>query len=514
MERVVHGSTSAETTQSIGEEEVGLIEGSGGTVPKGLAPPPVRFGFMFPELSNDIKFLIAPSDKVLSDLALLGSTMEDPKDLGTTSDIPSIYTYFLQFIDHDITFTHVTKPAGVTDSEMLGSPDLTTWTKAEISAKVSNKRSKQLQLETVYGNISDTELPPRIGEEFLVNKVTPISGKPPGKDDFHDLMRRGPSLNPRKDRAALIGDPRNDSHLILSQLHVAFLRSHNAIVKATGCTFAAAKLELQRLYQWIIFYDVLPRLVRQEEIDLALNDPLFNPAEGIPFEFSVGAFRFGHSMVRSSYYLNDDFFHFVSLEKLFMLTILSNSTKPTPSMGCLSLPSYRILEWKKFLDLGRNVARRIRPQMVEPLAKLLDEANVMVKGETRLAVQDLKRAYMLRIPCGQAMADRLACEKLTDEDLIAATVSTAQSEVLTSSGFLKQTPLWFYILAEADKVYRTNGNDKFKLGPVGGRLVAEVLIGLIKSFPDSFMNTNWRPKTTNNKFMIPDLLKLAGVLEK
>lgn len=514
MERVVHGSTSAESAQSIGKEEVGLIEGSGGSVPKGLAPEPVRFSFMFPELSNDIKLLLAVSDKTLSDLERLGRTMEDAKDLGSSSDIPSIYTYLLQFIDHDITFTHVTKPIGVTDSEMLGSPNLITWTKAEISAKVSNKRSRQLQLETVYGNISDTELPPRIGEEFLINRVTPISGKPPGKDDFNDLMRRGPSLNPRRDRAALIGDPRNDSHLILSQLHVAFLRAHNSIVRMTGCTFADAKLELQRLYQWIIFHDVLPKFVRREEIDLALNDPLFKPSEGIPFEFSVGAFRFGHSMVRSSYYLNDDFFHFVSLEKLFMLTILSNVAKPTPSLGCPSLPSHRILEWRKFLELGRNVARRIRPQMVEPLAKLLDEANVMVKGETRLAVQDLKRAYMLRIPSGQAMADRLQCEKLSKEDLLAATVSDDQAKVLTSSGFLNQTPLWFYILAEADNNYRANGYDKFKLGPVGGRLVAEVLIGLIKDFPESFMNTGWRPSTKNNKFLIPDLLKLAGVLEK
>lgn len=512
MERVVHGSTSSKSAQPIESELVGTTEGSAATA----GPQGVPFTFMFPELSDDQGSLLEDSGNLLTELANLGGTMHADDEVGVNSNIPAAYTYFLQFLDHDITFTEVDKPDGLSDSEMLAAENLTQWTKDEIGKRVKNKRTTQLQLESVYGNILDKEQPPRIGEEFELGRVSTFGGFPPGKDEFNDLVRSDFSTDPKKDRAAKIGDSRNDSHLLISQIHVAFLRAHNAIVKK-GATFDQAKLELQRLYQWMVYHDILPRVVRQKEIDLALADPQYKPANGVPLEFSVGAFRFGHSMIRSSYYLNDDFFKSESLERLFMLIVLSNKLAPTLNAGYPNLPSYRIIEWRKFLEGGRNFARRIRPQMVDPLARILNEANVKVKGEPRLAVQDLKRAYMMRIPSGQALAAQLKVDEqeiLKEKDLLDAAVSEKQRQALTS-GLLNKTPLWFYVLAEADKVYRTGGVDRFKLGPVGGRLVAEVIIGLIKNFPDSFMNTTWRPSITNKEtFMLSDFLQLAGVLEQ
>jgi len=303
------------------------------------------------------------------------------------------------------------------------------------------------------------------------------------------------------------------------------LRAHNVIADKLKCSFKEAKRVLLKHYQWMVYHDLLRRFVREEEIIAAHDDNFFDPSKGVPLEFSVAAFRFGHSLVRKDYYLNDNF-QGVPLERLFMLTVLSNDLKPTPGDGCLNLAGNKIIEWQKFVgDDRRNNARKIRPQMVEPLFKLLNEANVVVPGEKRLSVQDLKRGYLLRMPTGQALADKLKVEKLTPDDLKAVAVNPAQLHVLENSEFLEKTPLWFYILAEAAKqnakaekpdATAEEIRDKDKLGPVGGRIVAGAITGFIRQTPDSFLNTGWRPADfcfQPNQFFISDLLRLAGVLE-
>ncbi|HSE19937.1 MAG TPA: peroxidase family protein [Pyrinomonadaceae bacterium] len=488
-------------------------------------PGTVPFSFMFPDLTDDD--LLTPSETMLADLAELGASMQDTDDdTQFNSAIPAAYTYFAQFIDHDITFSDVKKEEGQTDSELLADPNLSPWSKKEIEEKVRNKRTTALQLECVYGNISPGQLPPRDGQKFVLGQVCPHHGRPADKDENNDLPRLGHSKNPKKDRAAFINDPRNDSNLIVSQIHVAFLRAHNAIVDQLECPFDDAKLILQKSYQWMVYNEFLPRFVRQEDIKAAHDKPLFDHLSGVPLEFSVGAFRFGHSLVRKIYYLNDNFSR-VPLQRLFMLTVLSNGLTATLGEGCLCLPGNKIIEWRKFLggEKGRNNARMIRPQLVEPLSTLLDEANKPVNGETRLAVQDLKRGYMLRIPTGQALADRMGVAKLTPDDLKAVAVNPRQLKALGSSEFLEKTPLWFYVLAEAAKQNADAEKENTeaakqnidKLGPVGGRIVAEAITGFIRRTPDSFLIKDWTPAKFGfkpNTFFIPDLLRLAGVLEK
>jgi hypothetical protein len=51
--------------------------------------------------------------------------------------------------------------------------------------------------------------------------------------------------------------------------------------------------------------------------------------------------------------------------------------------------------------------------------------------------------------------------------------------------------LWFYILKEAEVLH-----DGDRLGPVGGRIVGEVLVGTIDADPESFrsVDPNWTPR--------------------
>jgi hypothetical protein len=112
----------------------------------------------------------------------------------------------------------------------------------------------------------------------------------------------------------------------------------------------------------------------------------------------------------------------------------------------------------------------------------------------------------MRVPTGQAVARSLGLRALSPDEIIEAAASKEQADVLQSAGFSSRTPLWFYILAEAAH------SRKERLGPVGSTLVAGVLIGLIRETKNSFLQTrSWTP-TLGAEFKLPDLLRLAGVL--
>jgi hypothetical protein len=139
-----------------------------------------------------------------------------------------------------------------------------------------------------------------------------------------------------------------------------------------------------------------------------------------------------------------------------------------------------------------------------------------VPCETRLSVLDLKRGYMMRIPTGQAVAQRLGLHVMTTAEIEEAVADEVQVRVLRESGFSERTPLWFYILAEAAS--RDVGGGGHHLGPVGSRLVAEVLVGLVRRSQPSILNNTsppwapWLPRKTEGQFDLADLLRLAGVL--
>jgi hypothetical protein len=182
--------------------------------------------------------------------------------------------------------------------------------------------------------------------------------------------------------------------------------------------------------------------------------------------------------------------------------------------GTDTLPENWIIEWENFVDAGTpfNKARRIDTKLVEPLFHLPNVQGQPEQGDgARLAVRNLLRGYLLRIPTGQAVSQALGQTPLTPAEIEAATASDEQVRVLREARFLERTPLWYYVLAEA--AARAGGQH---LGPVGSAIVAEVLIGLVRRSQDSILrHKHWRPSLPSAQpgtFTLSDLLTFAGVL--
>ena len=480
------------------------------------------FDFMFPKLQENPKNLLVETRDTRDALIDLGRVMRDTQTDRPSGDgpIPAVYTYFGQFVDHDVTLE-----AASADVKELLSPLLKPLPLEKIRNELRNVRTATLDLDSVYGPPA-----PRRGERMAVGKVTPLGGdrlplrRPPGKDDFNDLPREPRNPDQRHDRAALIGDPRNDENTIVAQLHTAFLRAHNALVDA-GNSFDAARRLLRRHYQWLVLHDYLPRIADPKVVKAVLKDGnrFFKPGPGrcfIPLEFSVAAFRFGHSMVRQSYNFNLNFNRGgergavpASLGLLFTFTALSGDFDPRPNArpahqrGTDTLPDNWIAEWERMLQ---ERARRIDTRLVEPLFELTDSTGKRELGDRgRLAVRNLLRGYLLRVPTGQAVAKAVGETPLTPRQIEAA-VPPEQAVVLREKLLPDRTPLWFYLLAEA--AHHAKGKH---LGPVGSLIVAEVFAELVRRSEDSILaEPGWKPSlgATPGKFELADLLRLAGVL--
>ena len=498
MPRIAHGSPVLiehlnEATERINKINAGL------SIPVATISQLSRFDYLFPEILKDPANLLPVSKDTVANLIRLGKTMLDPGHGNLDSATPSIYTYFGQFVDHDITLEANSAKLG----KNLNDPDLVPLPAHTIRTGLINTRTASLDLDSVYGAPALRE-----GSKMMLGKVSPFKDRPPSKDEFNDLPRKPRSNDPTTDREALIGDPRNDENLIVAQLHVAFLRAHNSIVDR-GNSFDEARRLLRQHYQWIVIHDFLNRVAAPEVVFEILNEgnKFFRPAVDdlfMPLEFSVAAFRFGHSMVRSAYDFNINFRGNTAapLEQLFTFTAFSGGFKDFDS-----LPENWIIEWKNFLDEGTNAARVIDTQLVEPLFSLT-QLGKPVPDEARLAVRNLLRGYMLRLPTGQAVARSLSLAPLTPAE-IEGGASPEQAAVLHESRFSERTPLWYYILAESAR-------DKSSvLGPIGSRLVSEVLIGLVRGSKDSILkDSGWKPTlgTALNRFTLRDLLTLGGVL--
>jgi hypothetical protein len=285
------------------------------------------YTYLFPELSTDPTMRLPDDPEIGKRLAELASTIALPEEQ-LDGSIPAAYTYLGQFIDHDITLD-----ATSDDLNKLG---LSLQPLADPTTSLRNARTAPLDLDSVYD-----EPARRDGDKLLLGTVTPLSGtnipflRPDGKGDQNDLPRRERTTDPSTDREALIGDPRNDENTIVSQLHVAFLKAHNALVDE-GRSFAEARTELRRMYQRIILHDFLPKICDPAIVkDVFSNGPKhFRVASAadlrLPLEFSVAAYRFGHSMIRASYDFNVNFGLTpasgripASLQLLFTFTALS-----------------------------------------------------------------------------------------------------------------------------------------------------------------------------------------------
>ncbi|HEX5880061.1 MAG TPA: LysM peptidoglycan-binding domain-containing protein [Actinomycetota bacterium] len=511
MPRVAHGSSA--TPEQLRQAHAALASRAA-EVELGFAvaaPATLQdFDFLFPELQDDDANLLPRSAATVKRLKELGRTMVDPGAATGDGVVPAIYTYFGQFVDHDITFETSSFTTG-----MLLAPNLAPLPVARIRDDLKNLRTASLELDSLYGPPAPRD--PADHDRMLIGKVTGLNGtapplkRPPGKGDDNDLPREPRNADPLRDRAARIGDPRNDENLIVAQLHLAFLKAHNRLVDQ-GRSFEEARRLVRQHYQHIVLHDFLKRVADPAIVDGvisggnrfydALGEPFF-----LPLEFTVAGFRFGHTMVRDTYDFNLNFDP-ASLGLLFTFTALSGELGDFDT-----LPDNWIIQWERFIAPGggKNKARRFDTKLADGLFQLQTVTGQLEQpaDAANLAVRNLLRGYGLRMPTGQALAGRLGLPALTATQLEAAAASTRQAKVLRDAGFLERTPLWYYLLAEA----RHGGGQR--LGPVGGTLVAEVLVGLVRRSEDSILRTpGWVPSlpaATAGRFELADLLRFAKV---
>lgn len=406
----------------------------------------VSYARLFPDLptlTTDESFLLALGRA--GGLCDCGDGEDDAASLGTAA---AGWPFFGQFIAHDIT---ADRSALRTHVEASG---------------LRNARSPQLNLECLYGDGP-------VGHPFLFQRNDPaklLTG-PGGRD----ILRNG-------EGTAIIGDPRNDSHVLVSQMHLAFVHAHNALVdrsRSQGVPerqlFETAAGALRWHYQTAILKEFLPSLVGDDLVEALLRDgPRFYRPEGhayIPLEFADAAYRYGHSQIRHRYTLN-------------------GTSKPTqifPDLiGFGPVTPERRVEWPRLFDAPgwppAARAKKIDGRLVSALIAL----PVAVTGDAEveefhsLAVRDLERGHAVGLPSGEAIARYLHEEPLTVDE-----VGTGKA------GWRGETPLWYYVLREAD--VRCDGN---RLGPVGAQIVGEVLIGLLDMDPTSVRHTHadWQPE--------------------
>ena len=411
------------------------------------------YGRMFRELQSfeaDEQFLHAMGRA--GGLCDCGATDDSPASLGESA---AGWPIFGQFVAHDIT----------ADRSVLRSHTNT--------ADLRNARSPQLNLECLYGDGP-------IGHPFLYQRNDPakfLLGL-----DGADLQRNAEGI-------AVIGDPRNDSHMLLSQLHLAMLKAHNAFVDearlagaANDRVFEEAARQLRWHYQWIVLNEFLPALVGQTLADQVLREgPQWfrpGPAGFIPLEFADAAYRYGHAQIRHRYQLN-------------------RQTDPVPLfpdlLGFRPVPREHLVDWTLFFDAPAATSAQRSKKIDGRLVRALIQLPVAVTGECEiedyhsLAVRDLQRGQGVGLPSGEAVARHIGIVPLTEEQV-----------GLASTGWRGETPLWYYVLREADAC--TGGH---RLGPVGGRIVTEVLVGLIDADATSYRqgDQEWRPQKTLSELL-------------
>jgi hypothetical protein len=304
------------------------------------------------------------------------------------------------------------------------------------------------------------------------------------------------------DGTAILIEHRNDENLIIAQIHLSFLRLHNSLVDQ-GMSFDEAHDTVVNAYRYVVLNDYLPQIVGQDAVDAALMKPVYegfyDPGKGTPFtpvEFSVAAFRFGHSQVRNAYAINDE-----------SGGVPVFSFNPDPLVGDLSggrqLPANRIIDFDNFFselpreegDAAALIGRAIDTQISQSLFQL-PIPGAEGGGDNVLAFRNLLRAKFYDMPSGEAVADAMGLDPLRDP----------VTGELVPPLFPEGTPLWFYILREAEV---TSGGAE--LGPVGGGIVAEVFVDLLRQDNQkTIYQTNVNlPDVSGGDFRIGDLLVAA-----
>ena len=413
------------------------------------------------------------------------------------SNIPAGYTYFGQFIDHDITFDPASLLMRKSDPNRL-----------------LNFRTPRLDLDNVYG-------PGQKDAPYLYDnndKAKLLIGK------INDTNM--PDLPRNSQGRALIGDMRNDENSMVSQLQLAFLLAHNTLVdraRAQGhdSPFDSAQRTLRWLYQHCVWHDFVTRIANNEIQDCALQSVSvcgphttwklgfedvysWSNSPYMPVEFSVAAYRFGHSMVRNSYQTNAPHRGFESFVPIFDNT---GASDPDDLRGFRPMKIENVIQWDWFLDMESSQdpffpqrARKIDTKLCNALAALHeDEAGSPLNI---LAYRNLRRGVDFNLPSGVDVANKY-CLPVTNIE--------ADREFL-----------WYYILKEAENLPGANKGQM--LGRLGSTIVCATIAGLLKGDPHSYFNVKpcWTPnddplldastdRIDSDNWTLASIIRLSGL---
>jgi len=428
-----------------------------------------RFGRMFPELRSLTEF--TPGPVALG--AVDGPMDGDRTELGgTPQDNPRIkagYTFLGQFIDHDLTL------------------DATSVLEQQIDpGALRNFRTPAFELDSVYG------LGPGV-HPYLYEKRNP----------FRLLIGPdGGDLPRNHEERALIGDPRNDENIIVSQLHLLFLKFHNKVfddhvvgVGGAQARFEAAQTMVRWHYQWIVLHEFLPRLVGTATIARVLRErPFRYPSDAfMPLEFSVGAYRFGHTQVRPGYSLGED-------RRAVLFPEKPDAPVGRDLRGGRAVPKELRVDWERFFGLTAQPSKLIDPLLSRPLLRLPESVIPPgVPDEHRsLATRNLQRGLDARLPAGQTIANHLQIAALSETQI--------WDGVPGGDGL---APLWFYILREGEVL--AGGR---RLAGVGAEIVARVFVALLLADRASFLvqDPQWTPTLPSavpGRFTMSDMVNLT-----
>jgi Animal haem peroxidase len=533
-----------------------------------------RFGRMFQGLSgpaygDDLLFELAKS-MIKDDI---GKTFNDADD-DENDMIAAGYTYFGQFVDHDITF------------------DITSLReKTEDAAATQNFRSSAFDLDSVYGlGLGGHAFLYDDKGRFNLSARTDLAPPKPGKvQGTHDHFRaQPPAGSPAGAEAgpALIGDPRNDENTIVAQIHLAFIAFHNRIIDDEGLLgprrsaahpqapsdevrFQQAARLARHHYQWVVVHDFLKKICDPgtygRYVKTDIRPPLkyypkpadLAPYAYMPIEFSVAAYRMGHSMVRPSYALNSLVGTVDRFPGTTRVPIFSGSTDPLANLnGFRPLPGAWGIDWGYFFDALPGTppqgftkpvwqpSYRMDTSLVDPLKSLPDHAH-FPERERNLAFLNLRRGVAFGLPTAEQVASRIELQVpepgntgagahflLMDKKEIWSAGSrfyvkgddanidkVRKARAAMAPKFNAGTPLWYYILREAEFYSTKDSSDKLggrHLGPLGSTIVLETFLGLLDADPTSFVHsTGWRPRREiagnhlPGDFGLPQLIRWA-----
>jgi hypothetical protein len=457
-----------------------------------------RFTRLFPEYrtqfaEDDLKAL---AEAMTADREQ--PTPEGQPDPEEDPEITAAYTYLGQFTDHDLTFDPTSRlREALTDQQLDALADF---------------RTPRFDLDNLYGRGPDDQ--PYLYE---ADKIRMQLGDPLPGNDFdpgaHDLPR-GPN------HRALIGDPRNDENRIVAQIHAIFLRFHNQVADYLYQTnylgrkpiFEDVRNQVRWHYQWMLVTDFLPQVINADTYRCVFGDPhyptptlpgLRDGLRLMPVEFSVAAFRFGHSMIRPEYRLNEE-----TPRRPVFLTGHSDAAHAEDAAdlrGFRPIPDDWAIDWRFFIDLEPGAHDPAKPQpqkaykidtsLVYPLGHLPSE---IASHPNSLALRNLERGAAFSLPTGQQVARALKEVPIPDDKLLIKKVTAEDHDRLRPLGeivpsFADRAPLWAYILSEAQLASgdgadnASPGSTSVKLGPVGGKIVADVFAALLRGDPTSYL---------------------------